>query len=229
MPLQVRGGGGAALSPALAGAGPGAPLLEACGLAKRWAGRWALRGVSLSVGPGQRLVVAGPNGAGKTTLLRVLAGLARPDYGWLRLFDLPWDGRNPRLRRAVSYLGHEPPLLPDLTARENLAWVAGVYGLSAGWADAALARAGLARLAGMPVRALSRGQRQRLALARAFLPGVRLLLLDEPWTGLDADGRALLEAWLQEHEARGGAAVLTAHDPPAAGAVLRLEGGRPVA
>lgn len=199
-------------------------MLEARGLGRRWGGRWILRGVDLRVEPGRRLAVVGPNGAGKTTLLRMLAGLLRPTVGTIRLHGTaPESGA--AYRRRIGYLAHEPLLVPELTARENLRVLAGACGVPPGRADGWLERVGLAARADDPVRTLSRGQRQRLALARALLHGPELLLLDEPHTALDAPGRRLLADLLAEHAARGGMAVIAAPDPVPDAEVLHLEGG----
>jgi len=204
-------------------------------LAKRQGGRLVFDRVCFSLASGALLVITGPNGAGKTTLLRLLAGAGRPDAGRVVIDGTPLERSRPGLRRVLGYLGHEPFLYPELTARENLMFWARVYGAGApGQAgiDRSLAAWGLAGAADRPVRTFSRGMRQRLGLARALLHRPRLLLLDEPLTGLDDDGRRRLLAALGEHLAAGGAAVVATHEdlPPAAGGHdvrrARLERGR---
>lgn len=207
-------------------------------VAKRQGGRIIFDRVSLVLEPGQLLILTGPNGAGKTTLLRILAGASRPDAGRVIIDGTPLERSRPALRRALGYLGHEPFLYPELTARENLRFWARVYGLE-GPVDAAAGRAlrewGLEDAADRPVRTFSRGMRQRLGLARAMLHRPRLLLLDEPLTGLDDDGRRRFVDLLDAHLRQGGAAVAATHEPMpepagAGGAAVarraRLERGR---
>jgi len=157
----------------------------------------AVDGVSLTVEPGTHLLLAGANGAGKTTILRLLAGLAEPSAGLVRL-----DGEDPRRspdrRRRLGLLSHQTQLYDDLTARENLRFFARIYGVPARSADLALDRAGLAPSADTRVGTLSRGMQQRAALARATLHDPEVLLLDEPFTGLDAAASRAVTADLGE-------------------------------
>ena len=205
-------------------------MLRVRGLCKSIGGRTILAGVSFDLGGGELLVVTGPNGSGKTTLLRLLAGVSRPNAGTIELDGLPVQRSRPHLRAALGYLAHDPFLYPDLTARENLAFWARVYGLPqpAARIEAALERWGLAAAADRPVRSFSRGMRQRLNLARTLLAEPRILLLDEPATGLDEAARQRLHQALAEHLAAGGAAVVASHDelPGPPGRRLRLEAGR---
>lgn len=204
-------------------------------VAKRQGGRIIFDRVSLVLEPGQLLILTGPNGAGKTTLLRILAGASRPDAGRVIIDGTPLERSRPALRRALGYLGHEPFLYPELTARENLRFWARVYGADPPVEPAVeqgLRRWGLAAAADRPVRTFSRGMRQRLGLARALLHRPRVLLLDEPLTGLDVDGRRRLLEALGEHLGQGGVAVAATHEEMPApdggrGVVrVRLEQGR---
>jgi heme exporter protein A len=173
-----------------------------------------LRGVSLMVPAGATVALLGPNGAGKTTLLRILATLARPSSGEVTIngLDLRRDAQDIRWR--IGYLGHQPMLYEELTAEENLDFFARMYGVQNRQAriDALVERVGLRSKAKDRVRDLSRGQTQRMALARALLHEPSLLLLDEPDAGLDEQGIALLEVILRERAARGQTTILTTHD-----------------
>lgn len=208
--------------------GAAAPLLVVRDLSKAFGYRRALRGVSFDLDAGEAAALVGANGAGKTTLLRVLAGLARPSEGTVRL-------NGPAATRPhVGYVGHQAMLYDDLSAEANLRFYARLYDLRDGDRRVAelLARVGLADRRRERVRAYSHGMRQRLALARALLHRPRLLLLDEPAAGLDADAAALLDALIAEQVGEGCAVLLATHDAqraPAAGRVLVLAGGRLVA
>jgi heme exporter protein A len=171
-----------------------------------------LRDVSLRVAAGETIALFGPNGAGKSTLLRVCATLMTPTSGSLRLFGVADASRD--TRRRIGLVAHQSFLYPDLTARENLSFYAGLYGC----ADATrlvnewLARVDLEDASDRPVRTFSRGMEQRLALARALLHDPDLLLLDEPWSGLDAAAADWLAALLGELRSRGRTIVAATHD-----------------
>jgi heme ABC exporter ATP-binding subunit CcmA len=166
----------------------------------------ALRDVSLEAGPGECIALLGPNGAGKTTLLKLLAGLAKPQKGVL---SLP-------ARRETGYLGHGLGLYEDLSSLENLRFWGGLYGAPESASHEWLQRIRLDHVADAPVRQLSRGMRQRVALGRAFQHRPRLLILDEPFTGLDAESVALLQAVLREAVEAGSCAILSSHQIPEA-------------
>ena len=193
--------------------------------------RVALRDVEFELGAGESLVVLGPNGSGKTTLLRVLATLLRPSGGEARVLgcELPRDGW--RLRGRVGYLGHAPPLYRELSGRENLRFHARLHGLERAAAeeriDALLAAVGMQRRADERVEALSAGMRQRLAICRCVLHEPVLLLLDEPDSNLDAEGRELARELIGPGDGR--TRVVVTHDPeralPDADRVLRLRVG----
>ncbi len=171
----------------------------------------ALRDISLRVEPGACLALLGRNGAGKTTLLRILAGLSRPSRGSVRVFDQ--ESREPATRGKIGILGHGIAVYDEFSAFENLRLFAGLYGLPdpAGTAREWLARTGLERVANGPVREFSRGMRQRLALARAFLHEPSVLLLDEPFTALDDRAIAVLQSLLAEARAASRTIILSTH------------------
>jgi heme exporter protein A len=205
--------------------------IELDGLERRYGERVALAGVSVRVEPGQTLAVLGGNGAGKTTLLRVLAGLLRPHAGRAVVLGAELPRERWKLPGQVGYLGHEPLLYRDLTARENLRYHARLHGVGEERVETALREVGMERRAGDPVRELSRGMVQRIAAARAVLHEPPLLLLDEPRANLDPAAAELLEPLIGR--ASGRTRVLVSHDVEGALAeadsVLRLKRGRPVA
>jgi len=187
-------------------------VIEAENLRKTFAWTPVLEGVSCRVGAGEALGLFGPNGAGKTTFLRLLATLLRPSGGTLRLFDsAPHDSA---VRRRLGFLGHDSFLYPDLTPVENLTFYGRAYNLSdLGVRIAtALEQVGLRDWGNMPVRMFSRGMEQRLALARTLLHEPDLLLLDEPYTGLDSRGVTTLQTTLARAKGQGKTIVLTTHD-----------------
>lgn len=171
-----------------------------------------LRGVGFQVRAGQCLQLTGANGAGKTTLLRTACGLAYPEGG-----EITWCGENIRqdihaFHAQLAYLGHEPPLKAELTARENLHYWVGVRRqLERQELDRALERVGGEHWADRPVRTLSAGQKRRAALAGLTLMRVPLWLLDEPTTNLDAEGQGLVGALIDEHLQAGGLALAAVH------------------
>ncbi|NOT09717.1 MAG: ABC transporter ATP-binding protein [Gemmatimonadales bacterium] len=189
------------------------PLLEARALERRFGSRWALRGVSLSVSPLQCHLVVGPNGAGKTTLLRLLAGLARPSAGSVQLLGAPLSA-DAASRRSVGLLSHQSHLYDDLTAFENVEFAARLYGLPepAKAARVRLETLGLAEVADQPLRRLSRGMVQRVAVARAFLHDPKVLLVDEPFTGLDPESARRVSILLDAEMMGGCGVVLVSHD-----------------
>lgn len=171
----------------------------------------ALRGVSIAAARGTCLALLGRNGAGKTTLLRILAGLSSPSDGIVHVFGE--NPRSPASRGRIGYLGHGIGIYDEFTARENLTHFARLHGLSDRPASVGrwLERVDLARVADAPAREFSRGMRQRLALARVFLHGPSLLILDEPFTSLDDRAIQLLQSLLQEAISAGASVVLSTH------------------
>jgi heme exporter protein A len=168
------------------------------GLVRRFGLRSALAGIDLSVASGEIVLVTGPNGAGKTTLLRVLATVLRPTGGRVEVAGHVLPGGAAAARHVVGYAGHDPLAYPDLTARENLELFAALYSAPGERVSEELDRVGLDGRRDDRVAELSRGMLQRLALARVRLHRPAIVLLDEPTAGLDADGRAVLRAFLDE-------------------------------
>ena len=191
----------------------GSSLLDVRGLQRTFGRVRILNGIDLSLQPGEVLVVAGPNGAGKTTLLRLLAGLLRPSGGEIRVIGQPLSHASASVRRAIGLLSHQSLLYDDLSLRENLMFTARLYTLDRPDVAAAeaLAAAGLTERADDLPRKLSRGLLQRAAIARAMLHRPSLLLLDEPFTALDAPAAERLRADLQSRVTAGAALVIVTH------------------
>jgi heme exporter protein A len=191
----------------------GEPLLAARGLRRSFGRVRVLHDVSLSLAAGEVLAVAGPNGAGKSTLLRVLAGLMRPTAGEVRVLGRPLTADAAEARRAIGLLSHHSLLYDDLTLLENLTFAARLYGLAdpAAAARDGLEAAGLASRAGDSPGKLSRGLLQRAAIARALLHGPRVLLLDEPFTALDAASAERLRTALAARRDEGLGLVIVTH------------------
>lgn len=182
------------------------------GVEKRFARRPAVRGVDLAVRPGDCLAVFGPNGAGKSTLLRLLAGVLKPTAGTVRVRGVDVRG-DPQARAAVGLVSHHTMLYAPLTARENVEFAAGLFGVPS---PSAAAREALAAMrvadVDVPVRALSRGQQQRVSIARALVHSPAVLLLDEPYAGLDEAGAVALTSLLQSLGAGGATLILVTHN-----------------
>jgi heme ABC exporter ATP-binding subunit CcmA len=176
--------------------------------------RRALSRVSLVCGAGEIVGLLGHNGAGKSTLLAIAATLLRPSSGEVRYGDVTSEAGGAAIRAQLGLLGHEAQLYSELTAAENLAFFARLQQLDAvdERVRAGLARAGLADRAGDLVSTFSRGMRQRLALERTLLHAPRLLLLDEPFTGLDQASTAALVSRLADLAAEGAIVLLATHD-----------------
>lgn len=207
-------------------------LLRADGIRKRFEARWILRDASLGLAAGEVVLVVGRNGSGKTTFARILATLLEPDAGQIYFDDVPLPQSRREARRSMGFASHRPLLYLGLTPLENLT----LFGRLAGLRDPGkralglLERLQMGPFAKTPVERFSRGMLQRVALARAFLGDPRLLLLDEPYTGLDEDGTAELNALLREARDRGAASLIVTHDPDRLGdlrtRVCRMETGR---
>jgi heme exporter protein A len=204
------------------------PAIELRDLARHFGERTALEGVTVTVPEGATLAVLGRNGAGKSTLLRILATLLRPHSGETRLFGEQLPGNGWAVRGRLGLLAHEPLLYRELSGRENLAYHARLHGVAPERIEEVLRAVAMERRAEDPVRLLSRGMVQRIAVCRAILHDPALLLLDEPRANLDPAASELVEPLIGRESGR--TRVLTSHDPQAALAeadlVLALKDGR---
>jgi heme ABC exporter ATP-binding subunit CcmA len=207
------------------------PAVAVAGLRRDFGERPALDGVGFELAAGETLVVLGPNGAGKTTLLRILATLLRPSGGEVRVLGARLPGEAWKARGRIGLLGHQPLLYRDLSGRENLRFQARLHGLRGEAAEARIAAlldaVGMARRADQRTVELSAGMRQRLAICRCVLHKPELLLLDEPDSNLDAEGRELARELIGPDPDR--TRILVTHDPeralPDADRVLELGAG----
>src|SRR3954467_8184979 len=187
-----------------------APAIELAGLGRAYGERTALSGVTLTLEPGRTLAVFGANGAGKTTLLRILATLLRPHAGVARVLGRELPGDAWAARGRIGLLAHDPMLYRELSARENLRFHARLHGVAAARIDALLEAGGMARRGDEPLRTLSRGMTQRVAICRAVLHEPELLLLDEPYANLDPGATALVEPLIGRSS--GATRVVISHD-----------------
>lgn len=190
------------------------PAAEARGVTKRFGARAALRGVDMALQRGERVALFGPNGSGKTTLLRIMAGLTQPTRGEVRIAGMDFRRGGQALRLRVGVIGHHPYLYDDLTAEENLAFYARMFGVSDphGRALALLEAVGMAQRRRDKVRGLSRGMQQRVALARAMLHDPEVLLLDEPDAGLDQEAAGRLGEYFVRTSGESRAVIMATHD-----------------
>ncbi|MGD9763863.1 MAG: heme ABC exporter ATP-binding protein CcmA [Candidatus Binatia bacterium] len=188
--------------------------LEIDQVSKRFGLVAAVNEVSCSIAAGEAVLLLGANGAGKTTLLRLCATLLRPTRGHIRIAGLDAAAHGAAARRKLAVLGHESFLYPDLSAAENLSFYARLYGVSEPHARAAalIEQLGLRGWAHRAVRTFSRGMVQRCALARVLLHEPEILLLDEPFTGLDVEARELSCGALRDAHGRGAALLISTHD-----------------
>lgn len=195
-------------------------LLETVNLSCSRGDRLLFEDLAMCIAAGEVVQIHGPNGSGKTTLLRILCGLQPPAGGHIR-----WRGRDmspgaPEVRAEIQYIGHASGVKLDLTPRENLDIAIALSVRPTGTTvGAALSRLEIGRFCDVPVRTLSAGQRQRVALARLLTCGSALWVLDEPFTALDTRGVAIIDAMLRRHVEAGGSAVLTSHHPVTLGRV----------
>jgi len=191
-----------------------ASTIEVQKLTKSFGHQVALRGVDLRVSEGEFLALFGPNGAGKTTLIRIVASLMRPTGGTVRVRGEDLSKAATALRRHIGLISHNPLLYGDLTPDENLSFFSRMYDLpdAAPRIDTVLEQVGLAARRRDPVRTFSRGMVQRLAIARAILHDPAIMLLDEPYTGLDLQAADMLRSVLQELAASNRTVILTTHN-----------------
>lgn len=191
------------------------PAIHAASLAKRFGRRVAVAGVDVTLGAGECLALFGPNGAGKTTLLRLVAGLLKPTSGAVRVQGVDVR-RDAEARARVGLISHHSMLYAPLTALENVEFTARLYGLPD---PRAAARAALEAIrvldrADAPVRTLSRGLQQRVSIARATVHQPTVVLLDEPYSGLDEAGSATLTTLLRALRSRGATLIVVTHNVP---------------
>jgi heme exporter protein A len=195
-----------------------APAIELAHLRRDFGDRTAISELSFRLEQGRSLAVLGPNGSGKSTLLRILAGLLRPSGGRVSVLGCELPKQTYRLRGRVGYLGHEPLLYRDLSARENLALAAALHGLEPEPARARietlLEAVAMARRGDDRTAELSAGMRQRIDICRAVLHEPKLLLLDEPDAHLDSEARRLVEPMISAGQGR--SRVVVSHDREAA-------------
>jgi heme exporter protein A len=201
----------APVDPAPAIPDPASPALAVEGLACQRGERLLFEGLGFALAPGQLLLLTGPNGSGKSSLLRVLAGLNAPAAGRIAWCGRPIAEDPAAHRQRLRFLTHLDGVKPALTVTENRAFWAALTGAPAARAGTALEAFGLERIADLPARFLSAGQRRRLALSRLTLAPAALWLLDEPSTSLDAEGVERLLAAIAAHRAQGGIAVVATH------------------
>lgn len=188
------------------------PFLRTQGVYKRFGRHVVLRDISMQVAPAEAVAFFGANGAGKSTLLRILATLSRPTRGQVFAFgEDAWSVRD-QVRARIGVVGHQPYVYPELTCVENLRFFATMFDLDASVVvPETLASVGLSHREDSLASTLSRGLLQRLNLARAMLHRPAVLILDEPDTGLDRAGRAVLADIVQQQVERGGAVIFTTH------------------
>lgn len=188
------------------------PFLEAVALTCERDWRLLFEALDLQLVPGDMLQIVGPNGSGKTSLLRLLCGLMQPSAGEVRLNGTPLTAQRSELARNLLWIGHAAGIKGLLTPEENLAWLCALHEpVEREHIWQALENVGLRGFEDVPSHRLSAGQQRRVALARLYLDAPPLWILDEPFTALDKQGVAQLEAHLAGHCERGGMVVLTTH------------------
>jgi heme exporter protein A len=189
-------------------------MIRIRGLEKSFGSHRVLRGIDLDVAQGDCLALIGPNGAGKTTLLRILATLSRPNAGSIQLDGIDLNADAQASRRRIGFLSHQPLLYSDLTAEENLRFYGQMYDVPdrGKRISEMLDRVGLENSRHDLVRTFSRGMRQRLSIARALMHNPPVLLMDEPYTGLDQQASKMLDEILQNVGVDAHTVILTTHD-----------------
>ncbi|MCA1824742.1 MAG: ABC transporter ATP-binding protein [Mycobacteriales bacterium] len=193
---------------------PGSPALEAFRLVKDYRGHRAVADLSVSVAAGEVVALLGPNGAGKSTTLKMCAGVADPTYGWVRVADVPVASNPVEARRLLGYVPDVGGLFPRLTGWEHLEFAARLHGLAADWPTRArrlIDLLGLGDAAGRRASTYSHGMARKLSLAIAALPNPRLLLLDEPFDGVDPAGAVAVRQIIAEAVDDGAGVLCSTH------------------
>lgn len=207
----------AAVTPQIAHDGPPTPpaaLITLSEVQKRYDFLPVLRGISLSIARGEFVALLGANGSGKSTLLRLISGLTKADFGMITVGGWQLPREVAQVRAQLGLVSHKPLLYEALTARQNLHFFGRLYNLRdvGNRIESLLKRVGLARRGDDVVRTYSRGMLQRLSIARALLADPSILLLDEPYTGLDQDAAALLDSLLKEAHHEGRTILMVTHE-----------------
>jgi heme ABC exporter ATP-binding subunit CcmA len=205
------------------------PAIQLIGVTRVFGAVPALVRADLQVERGETILVSGPNGAGKSTLLRLIATAISPTFGSGSVLGFDLGRGREEIRRRVDLLGHRTRLYEDLSARENLRFFCAMLGLNPAATPSVLESVGLGESADERVRGYSHGMRQRVALARLLLRRPDLLLLDEPYAGLDAEGKDLVDRTVLDAQRDGRTVVLATHDRTRAGIASRsvhMDAGR---
>jgi heme exporter protein A len=189
-------------------------MIHIQGLVKSFGHTYALQGVDLEVAQGEFLTIVGPNGAGKTTLLRILATLLTPTSGLARINGLDLASRSAEIRRRIGFVSHQSLVYANLTPEENLRFYGRIYDVPAldERVEMLLNLVGLEARRHDPARTLSRGMQQRLAIARAIIHQPSVMLLDEPYTGLDQQATQMLRQLLQTVRTESRTVIMTTHN-----------------
>jgi heme ABC exporter ATP-binding subunit CcmA len=186
-------------------------IIEIKDLSKKFGRHVALDGISLSVSPGESFAILGPNGAGKTTLVRVLSTLLKPTSGTVKIAGYDVAEEPEKIKRQIGVVSHNPFLYDDLTAFENLAFYADLYGVGQENIDALIKKVDLYERKDNLVEEFSRGMKQRLSIARALLHEPQILILDEPGSGLDIQSKRMFYGTIKGLNEKGATVLLTTH------------------
>ncbi len=189
-------------------------VIAVTGLTKTFGNLYALRNLSFSLNKGEFLTIFGPNGAGKTTLIRILSTITKASSGEIKIADLPFEDDSEKIRRQIGVIAHQTFLYENLTAEENLRFYGKLYDVEnlSKKIDTILSEVGLELRKKYFVRTFSRGMQQRLAIARAMLHEPSILLLDEPYTGLDQHASGMLTNWLNRLRSSEQTILMVTHD-----------------
>lgn len=205
------------------------PAVRLSRVTRLFDGLAAVSQVNLEIAAGEAVWLRGWNGSGKSTLLRLIATAISPTFGDGSVFGFDLQKQRSAIRARTDLLGHETRMYDDLTAAENLRFACGLYGLDTRLVESALERVGLDGVAAVRLGNFSQGMRQRLALARCIIRAPMLILLDEPYAGLDVDARVVVDDLLTAARAGGRTVVLASHEAPPAHLIDRevlMDGGR---